>query len=172
MATIEELRLKILDRPQAVIGESVGTGDGSTKAYKLRNSPVMGDGVTVYVGGVELTEGDDYTLEYATGKLVFAEAPSEGDSIAADYGFAAFSDEDLQGFLDGAGGNLALAAGEALTSLIADRNRMITWSRGDAKIDYDRLRSDLGDVARRFYGQGASESGGARADEVNWEEVV
>ena len=90
----------------------------------------------------------------------------------ADYEFATYSDADLQSFLDGAGGNLALAAGEALTSLIADQGRLVTWSRGDMKIDYDRLRRDISDVARRFYAQGASESAGAVTNEVDWEEVV
>ncbi len=172
MSTIDELRLKILDRPQVVLGERVGTGDGATEVFKLRHAPVMSGSVSVFVDGVEKTEGSDYTLDYATGKLAFTSAPDDGDSIVSDYEFAAFSDDDLQSFLSSAGGNLALAAGEALTSLIADRGRMVTWSRGDAKLDYDRLRRDLADVARRFYSQGASESGGAKADDVKWEEVV
>ncbi len=172
MATVNELRLKILDRPQIVIGERVGTGDGSTKVYKLRHCPVMSGTAVIYVENVAQTVGDDYTLDCQTGKLTFTAAPDDGDSIRAEYEFAAFTDEDLTEFLDSAGGNLALAAGEALTSLVADRSRLVTWSRGDAKIDYDRLRRDLADVARRFYARGASESGGARSDEVNWEEVV
>jgi len=172
MATVDELRLKILDRPQFLIGERVGTGDGTTKVYKLRHVPIMSGTALIYVDGIAMTVGDDYTIDYQTGKLTFILAPDEADSIRADYEFAAFTDEDLTAFLESAGGNLALAAGEALTSLVADRSRLVTWSRGDAKIDYDRLRRDLSDVARRFYARGASESGGSRSDEVNWEEVV
>ena len=170
MSALDDLRLKILDRPQVVVGERVGTGDGTTKVFGLRHRPIMSGSVTVYVGGAEKTEGVDYTLDYATGKLTFESAPSDGAAVTADYEFAAFSDEDLERFLEASGGNLALAAGEALTSLIADRNRLVTWSRGDAKMDYDRLRQDLSEVARRFYSQGASESGGA-VDEVDWQGV-
>ncbi len=171
MATIDDLRLKILDRPQIVLGEEIGSSDGVRKVYRLGHAPVMEESVTIYVGGLVKVEGVDYTLDYQTGKLAFNTAPLEGDAISGDYEFAAFSDADLQAFLDHAGGNLALAAGEALTSLIADRNRLVTWSRGDARIDYDRLRRDLSEVARRFYNQGASESAGATVKDVDWEEV-
>ncbi len=172
MATTEDLRLKILDRPQLVIAERVGTGDGSSKVYKFLHSTIMATSVSVYVAGVKKTETTDYTLDYASGKLTLVVAPSDGDSVVADYEFATFSDTDLQAFLDGASGNLALAAGEILTSLLADSGRLITWSRGDMKIDYDRLRQDIADVARRFLSQGASESGGATVNEVDWEEVI
>jgi hypothetical protein len=172
MATTEELRLKILDRPQVVLDERVGTGDGSNTVFQLRHVPVMADSQTVRVGGTAKTEGVDYTLDDSSGKLVFLQAPDEGDEITASYDFAAFTDSELQAFLDSAGGNVALAAGEALTTLIADRSRLVTWSKGDARMDFDRLRRDLADVARRFISQGASEVGGARSDDVEWEEVV
>ncbi|MCX6646200.1 MAG: DUF2460 domain-containing protein [bacterium] len=171
MATIEQLRLKILDKPQVILGENVGVGDGSTTAWKLRLVPVMEGTVTVYAAGEELTEDEDYSLDYETGVITFETAPDEGDSIAADYSFAAFSDDDLQGFLDEAGGNLALAAGNALMSLLADRTRMVSWSKGEGKIDYGQLRKDISDTAKRFLRQGMSESG-ARTDEVDWEEVA
>jgi hypothetical protein len=172
MATIEEFRLKILDRPQVVLDERVGSGDGSATVYKLSHAPVMDGTAHVRVNGVEKVEGTDYTLDSATGKLTLVAAPGQGLAIVASYDFAAFSDSELQAFLDGAGGNLALAAGEALTSLISDRARLVTWSRGDTRIDYDRLRRDITNVAERYLSQGRSEVGGAKADDVEWEEVV
>jgi len=172
MATVEELRLKILDRPQVVLGERVGTGDANRDVFRLLRVPVMQNSVAIYLDGVVKTEDTDYVLNYATGKLTFTSAPGDGVSITADYEFATFSDIDLENFLENSGGNLSLAAGQALTSLVADRSRLVTWSRGDMKIDYDRLRKDLHDVARRFYAQGASESDGAVSKSVDWEEVV
>ena len=172
MATVEELRLKILDRPQATVGERVGTGDGIVDVYKLSRCPVMLDSAAVYLDGEKKTETTDYVLDYATGKLTFVSAPGDGIVITADYEVATFSDSDLEAFLDSSGSNLSLAAGLALTSLVADRSRLVTWSRGDMKIDYDRLRKDLSEVARRFYAQGASESAGAVTQSVDWEEVV
>jgi len=172
MATVDELRLKILDRPQMVPGERVGTGDGSGKTFKIMRTPVMGNSVTIYLDGVEVNEETDFDLDYGTGKLIFIQAPGDGVSITADYEFATFGDSELEAFLSSSGNNLSLAAGQVLTSLVADRSRLVTWSRGDMKIDYDRLRKDISEVARRFYAQGASESGGASAQNVDWEEVV
>ncbi len=171
MSTIDDLRLKILDRPQVVLDERVGTGDGSTKIYKVRHSPVMADTQVVSVGGVEKAEGADYAFDDATGKLTFTAAPSADDAITVSYDFAAFTDAELQMFMDGAGANVALSAGEALNALIVDRTRLVTWSRGSTKVDYDQLRSDLMDVAKRFIAQGSSEVGG-KVDEIDWEEVI
>lgn len=172
MATVDELRLKILDRPQFVSGERVGSGDGSQETFKILHTPVIQDTVTIYLDGQQISEETDFNLDYGTGKLIFTQAPGDGVSIAADYEFATFSDSELEEFLITAGNNLSLAAGQILTSLVADRSRLVTWSRGDMKIDYDRLRKDISEVARRFYAQGASESGGANAQNVDWEEVV
>jgi hypothetical protein len=172
MATIEELRLKILDRPQIVLDERVGSGDGEKTVFKLAHSPVMSGTANVRVGGDVQVASTDYELDCLTGKLTFDEGPKDGDAIVASYDFAAFSDSELQVYLDGAGGNLALAAGEALTSLVSDRARLVTWARGDMRIDYDRLRQDISDVAARYLSQGRSEVGGARTDDVGWEEVV
>jgi hypothetical protein len=172
MASIDDLRLKILDRPQVVLNERVGTGDSSRTVYKLSHAIIMPATAVVRVGGEELSDGEDYTLDLASGKLAFTDAPEDGAAIEADYEFAAYSDSDLQSFLDKAGGSLPLAAGEALMSLISDRNRLVTWSRDDMRVDYDQLRRDIAETARRFYSQGASESPGAKITEVKWEEVT
>ena len=172
MATIDELRLKILDRPQVVLDERVGSGDGSATVFKLAHSPVMAGTANVLVNGNVQVEDTDYHLDYSTGKLTFSEAPADGGATVASYDFAAFSDAELQIYMDSAGGNLTLAAGEALTALVSDRARLVTWSRGDTRIDYDRLRRDIADVAARYLSQGRSEVGGAKTDNVEWEEVV
>lgn len=172
MATIAKLRLKILDRPQVVLDERVGSGDGSARVFRLGHAPVMADTVVVRVGGVEQVEGEDFELDCSTGRLTFAEPPADGDAVVASYDFAAFSDAELQQFLDSANGNMALAAGEALRTLVSDRARLVSWSRGDMKVDYDRLRKDLTDIAERYIREGRSETGGVITDSIIWEEVV
>jgi len=172
MSTIDELRLKILDRPQVVLDERVGTGDGAATVFKLAHAPVMTGTAMVRVEGVLNTEDEDYALDCATGKLTFDEAPGDGEAVVASYDFAAFSDPELQAYLDQAAGNLALAAGEALLTLISDQSRLVTWARGDMRIDYEKLRSDIKDVATRYVNQGRSEVGGAKATDVSWEEVT
>lgn len=58
--------------------ESVGTGDGETTNFLLAYHPVTSE--TIYIDGVET---EDYTLESATGIIVFDSAPN-GD-ITASY---------------------------------------------------------------------------------------
>lgn len=79
--------------------------------------------------------------------------PGDGKVISADYEFAAFTNAELAVFLDEARGDLRIAAGNALLALIADRGKLKTWSKGDTRIDLDRLRLDLRDVANKYLGR-------------------
>jgi hypothetical protein len=63
---------------------------------------------------------------------------------------SAFSDEELQELLNSNGGNLRLAAAAGLNVLIEDDHKLEVWSRAAAGIDYQKLRRDLRDVARRY----------------------
>lgn len=81
-----------------------------------------------------------------------------------DNGQPAFTDLELEGFLTKANGNIPLAAGDALTEMLKDRNRLTQWAKHDTKIDYDILRKDIADVAQSFYNQGVSEAHDANSD--------
>lgn len=169
--TVDDLRFKILDRTQIVIAERVGTGDGSKNVFKFLHRLITPESVYVDVAELKKAETTDYSVDYVSGKLTFVIAPPDEAPIRVNYTFATFSDEELQVFLDQAEGNLAGAAGSALETLIADQGKLITWSRGDLKTDFDRLRSDIKDVANRYHAQAASESTGTKTKDVNWEDV-
>ncbi len=78
----------------------IGVGDGSETAFQLVKrytsggveyvrdirKPVAGT-VDVEVNGAAQGEGSDYTLDYTTGIITFASAPSSGHSIKAGYWF-------------------------------------------------------------------------------------
>lgn len=167
MSTIKDLRLKILDRAQQVYGERLGIGDGSKKTFKLNHLRIMPGTLKVRLDD---SESDDYIALFDTGKITFALVPPEGTAITADYEFTTFCNTELQEFLDAADGSLATAAGNALLALNADQNRLTCWSRGDMKIDFDRLRKDITDVAERFLKQGQSVTP-PDPEAVDWEEV-
>lgn len=167
MPTLEDLRLKILDRPQVVLDEKIGTGDGVIQKYRVRHYPVMDGSCVTHINGEVTT---DCFLELTTGLIRFNDPVKEHVRITASYDFAAFTDDELQKFINDADGNIATAAGKALEVLIADRERLVTWSRSSTKIDYDQLRIDLNDVAKRFLMQGQQEKSGRT--EVDWEEVI
>lgn len=78
----------------------IGTGDGSTADYQLikrytdaagtltRNitRPISGT-VKVQVNGSDLTEGVDYTVNYTTGVVTLASAPTAGHLVKAGFDF-------------------------------------------------------------------------------------
>ena len=68
-----------------ITGESVGTGDGSTKTFTLANPPVRYHSETVYIDGSAQTRDEDYTINYDTGEITFTSPPASGASITADY---------------------------------------------------------------------------------------
>ena len=78
------------------------------------------------------------------------------DKAQAD-GTTAFTDLELQAFLTETNGNLPMAASIALTELTNDKGRLMRWAKGDTKIDYDVLMSDLIEVAQKFHNQAVSE---------------
>lgn len=169
MTNLDDLRLKILDRAQVVLDERIGTGDGATSEFRTRHYPVMGGSCVTSVAGEPTVE---CFLEVMTGKIKFNDPVPDGLPITATYDFAGFTDDELQKFIDDAGGNIATAAGNALDALIKDRDRLVTWSRGSTKVDYDQLRKDLHYVSKRFLAQGQQETAGTHNAGVDWEEVV
>lgn len=150
--SVDELRIKILDRPQVVTGERVGTGDGTRVDFSLAHAPVVENTVILRVEGLQLNEGSSYSLDYGTGKL-FIHPTGEGKVISADYEFAAFTDAELAVFLDEGRGDIRIGAGKALLALIADPARLKTWCKCSKGIDLDRLRLDLRDVANKYLGR-------------------
>jgi len=73
----------------SVTGENIGIGDNSTTEFTTTYNGV-GKVIKVYVDGVEVTEGKDYTISdlntYASpAKITFEVAPSTGQAITCDY---------------------------------------------------------------------------------------
>lgn len=68
-----------------IVGEAVGTGDGVEDTFYLRLIPILAASYTIYVDEVEQTETTDYTLDTATGELVFVSPPADTKPITADY---------------------------------------------------------------------------------------
>lgn len=79
----------------------IGEGDGSTTTFQLKKTyesgltpyvrnivkPKESEGVRVWVASIELTEGPDYTVNYQTGVVTLAVAPSFGEDVEASFHF-------------------------------------------------------------------------------------
>lgn len=84
----------------AATDQTLGAGDGTRTAFQLVKTyasggasytreiakPVAGS-VRVAVGGVEKTEGTDFSVDHATGIVTFAAPPAGGASVTAGFEF-------------------------------------------------------------------------------------
>lgn len=161
MSKVEQLRLKILDKPQVIIGEVLGRGDSETKVFRFKFRPLISEKITIYSDGDEVKDSH-YDLMRMTQtdpwQVVFNYSIDEGIKITADYQTAAFSDAELKNYLLDADDNLYLAAGNALDALLGDRMKLERWSKADYRIDLATLRRDISDVAQKFKNQAMEES--------------
>lgn len=89
-AFITKLRRFSKDLPVSA-GETFD-GDGTTTTFRLRNSPVLEDQITVKVTGTATTA---YTLDNDTGVIIFTTAPpNASDNVKINYQYAKLSDTE------------------------------------------------------------------------------
>jgi len=68
-----------------VVGETIGTGDGTEDTFYTYYAPVAAGSYTVYVDGVAATETTEYVMTAATGTIAFVAAPAANEVISVDY---------------------------------------------------------------------------------------
>jgi len=94
------------------------TGDGVTTAFTVQNKPIIPK-VRVWVDGVELVEGTDFTVDYNNGTITFATAPASGSTIEILY---------FYGYID--------IVPNATVNITDSAGNVITQTTTDAKGDY------------------------------------
>lgn len=92
---------------------------------------------------------NDNTIQQIRLKILDAEKPGYDP---------AFNDLELEAFINGSDGNIPIAAGNALTEMVDDPERLNRWSRGDASVDYEKLKKDILEVAQKFHNQGIADT--------------
>lgn len=77
-----------------ILGEVIGTGDGTTKSFSLSNTNIISGTQLIYVDGIQKTATTDYIIDNIKGKITFIDAPIQDLIITADYsvGIDAFED--------------------------------------------------------------------------------
>ena len=68
-----------------VANEVVGTGDGKEKEFALVYKPVQGNSESISVDKAIQVRLKQYTINYATGGLLFTTAPKDAQVISASY---------------------------------------------------------------------------------------
>ena len=171
LTAIERLRLKIADRPRALLNDPVGTGDGESVQFRVRLAPVVEDSDVVLVAGVVQERDEDYTISLGTGTLTFAAAPESGQAIVAGYSWVAFSDDELQDVLDRFP-SIDAAALEVITWLLADSDRFLKYTFGQESVDRSSAREALQYLQERLQAIGGAPVGLVKADTVAREALM
>ena len=123
MTDIEIVRLKISDK--SVITRETATGNAVDKHFKLENAPVvLLPAPEVRVDNVLLVEGVDYTVNYTQGVISLTAIPALDADIEFTYYWSIFTDDEIQVFLDEAGGSTVIASSSAL----------LAWAASAAKL--------------------------------------
>jgi len=60
-------------------------GNGATRLFNATRTPVAPDSERIYLDQVPMIRNVNYTIEYATGEITFATAPSSGADVKAIY---------------------------------------------------------------------------------------
>ena len=124
LTAIQTVRLYTSDRP-ALQKEEWTTTDGVVAQVALEHLPVLASPVPrVWKNNVLQTETTNYTIDYTNGIVTFLVAPSVNDIVVIEYSSVVFSDDEVQHFIDAAGGNATLAASNMLFAWAADAARV------------------------------------------------
>jgi hypothetical protein len=158
LTDLQRLRLKIADRPSVVLNEQIGAGDGATTKFKTQLAPVVSESETVTVNGAEQTRDTDYSIDDGTGVITFDGAPASEAAIKVSYQWTTFSDEELNDLLDQKG-SIVGAAIEAIGWLLADTDRLISYTYGQEKVDRKDVRRALNDLLDRLEKEARSRPG-------------
>jgi hypothetical protein len=119
LTTLQQIRLAISDKP--IITRETSRGDGLAKYFRLGNSSIQTTPAPeVRVDGILKTDVADYAVNYDQGIITFVATPIVNSTIDFIYYWTIFTDEELQSFLDDAGGNRVIASANALMAWAAD----------------------------------------------------
>lgn len=149
LTDLARLRLKINDRRRVTLRETVGLGDGGSTRYQTQMHPVAVDSEEVSVAGTFQTPTTDYTIDTDLGLLTFTSPPASGEEVVVSYQWSAFSDAELEDFLDRYA-NVTRAAIVALEAILADYDRFIKYTFGQESVDRSAAHKTISDLLDRL----------------------
>jgi hypothetical protein len=145
----EIIRVLVGDRIKSAAKEYVGIGDAVNKTFKFDMFPVVTDTITMYLTGAAQVSAIA-TYDHDTGRILFANPPGNGHTIAADYYYYALSDEEIGEFLSGNTASLFLAASYAAAALAADASRWFSYVMGDKEVNKNDVGRKLLELSKEL----------------------
>lgn len=127
LSAIEAVRLKSSDR--SVLTREQGVGDGSSLYWKLGHGNILtSPDIEVRKNNSIILTG--FTVDYANGVVTFTTAPLgktpgfDADQLEFTFYWSIFNDNEVQYFLDEAGGNITIATAQLLLAIAADASKV------------------------------------------------
>lgn len=120
LTAIEAVRLKASDK--SAITRDTARGNGTDTYFRLAHSPLTG--LEVRKNGTLLTITTDYTVDLVNGVVTFVSTPVVNDNLEFIYYWSIFSDDEVQYFIDEAGGDVTIATARLLLAWAADAAKL------------------------------------------------
>lgn len=147
MATLQDLRQRIDDRPKYRYDKQ--TGDGASTKFQVSKYPIEPNTGTVTVGG-SVYGSSAYTLNGTSGVIAFTSAPANGTQVLAEYTCTQIDGTTLQDILTRNGDVLDLAAAEALEMRAAGAAAYFEFVSGDVKINKSQVATNYMKLAEQI----------------------
>lgn len=112
MTDIDTVRLIVADPAQFDRAEAAG--DGVSTQFPLPNAPVVAGTVSVWVDNVPTIT---FTLDPRLGMVTLTAPPADGVLVVVTYQWSILLDADIDSFLTLEGGDIRLAAAQALDTI-------------------------------------------------------
>jgi hypothetical protein len=123
LTAIEAVRLKTSDK--STITREVTEGNGIDQYIKLRQAPVLvSPAIEVRKNGTLQVVGVDYNINLEQGIVTWVAIPAINSSLEFQYYWSIFSDNEVQYFLDEAGGDVTIASAKLLLAWAADAAKL------------------------------------------------
>ena len=156
MTNLEELRLMLSDPFKDGFDDIVA--DDESKQYQLSHHNIKPESLTVYINNDEQTLTTDYTVDLSQGVITFTSSPNNEDLIEAKYKYAAFSDDELNDFLD-KDGSVGKVIVRCVEILLFDSARRFDYTAGQTDVKASQVFKNLKDLLAYWNGKvGSSDS--------------
>ena len=146
LTSLQRLRLRVADRPRAVLSETLGIADGVLVAFQAQLAPLVTGSLmvqTVSAAGVVVpVDPVNYTADLDLGTITFTTAPISGLRVNASYQWTVFSDAELNDVL-ALQPDLRLATITVLEVLLADTERFTKYTIGQEAVDRSQAYRSL-----------------------------
>ena len=160
---IRVVRLIIRDKPKPLRNIQIGVGDGAEDIFRV---PILTVNVLV-IGDPDLTislfdpntgvyaDGVISNFDYETGDVQLSSAPNTGVVVLAYFSYVIFTDDEFEMVLslDEIVNCHYLAAAFCLQSIINDTSRLVSFSQGDAKYDFNETSKRIERAIERLWKQ-------------------